>query len=341
MELNTGEEANWKTLIKDMRKAIWPELIICGRSFKLAPVQSVTLRVTLEYLFGVPEEDLDDNRDGLIFMADRINTLWQLSKDAEAKSIPAWQDEKLMHKYLEKLIDCDALKPRENPMNFILPAYETMWRAVFRGFIEVYCRQADHAANWKKTLREFLSNPIERVWQKEYQPTELSARDIVKEILRLYPPTRRIYRQYEDPDMISADVESLHRNSLLAPNDPDTFRPERWLEIKAKFERVKYAYAKRKGKTVDNVTLRDFEKDRGYMPFAETCPAGSAQTDEFGFKMIALLVASLVEAFDRLNGRWEVQAGGDVKDGLPPLGEALKSGRGDYLTLVYKRMFHE
>ncbi len=227
-------------------------------------------------------------------------------------------------------------------MNFILPAYETMWRVVLRGVLEIHFRGAPNADEWRGLLANYLQSQDPTIWTKKDDVMETSAIDVIKEILRVYPPTRRIYRRLPDrSEIVSADLEKMHRNGKLATatEDPDRFRPERWIQIKQAYEdeEVKETGARAVGTPLEEFTLRDFEEWCGFMPFAKTCPAGGKTTQAFGIKMIALLVASSIQGFEGLEGQWELQAEQEA-DELPELDTALKSGREDYLSLMYRKV---
>ena len=146
----------------------------------------------------------------------------------------------------------------------------------------------------------------------------------MKETLRLYTPTKRVYHQYPGNEKKSADVEECHRTKLLAAERPHGFIPDRWLHFKKKVE---------DGEETD---LKEYEQKLGFMPFALICPADGKMTQGFGMKMIALLVCAIVEGLDALPGKWNLQAGDDGET-LPSPGTAMNSGREDYLSLVYKK----
>lgn len=55
-----------------------------------------------------------------------------------------------------------------------------------------------------------------------------SVRDIVSETLRLYPLTRRIYRD-EGAGIVAIDVEYMHRDEDNWGRDAEEFDPTRWL----------------------------------------------------------------------------------------------------------------
>ena len=105
--------------------------------------------------------------------------------------------------------------------------------------------------------------------------------------------------------MVAVDIEGLHRGKDWG-EDAKYFKPERW-------------------ETKPNNPYLPF----GYRPF--TCPA----KDKFGPKMIGLLVATMVEGFQREKKDteiWEIQEEGDEIAGSDPLSlerEAFSSLRVD------------
>lgn len=151
------------------------------------------------------------------------------------------------------------------------------------------------------TKTEFKSRPIVRadstttsVIKSDSQSNQAetpSARDIVMEALRLYPPTRRIYRAYwwDDapasyesgtvcdsgrmpPETAAADIEACHLRTDIWGSNAANFDPARWMTI-----------------TRDQI--------RALMPFGYgvcECPAKAV----FGPWMIAILVGALLSALD-------------------------------------------
>ena len=56
---------------------------------------------------------------------------------------------------------------------------------------------------------------------------------LVNEALRLYPPTRRIYRQFdlsskEEPEQIAAEIEACHRLPTIWGDESNKYQPARW-----------------------------------------------------------------------------------------------------------------
>lgn len=105
-----------------------------GTTLNLADlVQSVTLDISLKFLFHVDEEVLKSPQAGqhISFIAKEINRLWQASKEDSGVK---WEDQGELHSALHALLDStcteiddpDLSVSENNDMNWILPAYETM-----------------------------------------------------------------------------------------------------------------------------------------------------------------------------------------------------------------------
>ncbi|TVY40076.1 Cytochrome P450 [Lachnellula occidentalis] len=201
------------------------------------------------------------------YIATTINDLWVASKNPSSGQLLKSQKAAFLQR-LETILDCDI--ESDNPLNIILPAYETLWRVVLRCFLEIRFRSFhnDRCA-WTKLFSEFLSNPTQANF--EVRPDDqVSIKDITLEALRLYPPTRRIYRQQDDPSTLFAvDIEFMHRDPTVWGLDADTFAPSR---------------------------IQHMDK-QAFMPFGKgsfACPAENV----FGPMMIGILVGALVTQLD-------------------------------------------
>ncbi|KAF2263260.1 hypothetical protein CC78DRAFT_466124 [Lojkania enalia] len=287
-------------------------------------VRVVALKVSLRFLFNAPGNAISSERltEYLILIGQRINDLWILSKD-KTKPLLEWSSPSNagIHKALiavcasenaDKADETDPLNPETNPMNWLLPAYETMWRVVLACVIELRFRNAENANIWCKTLEEYINNTSREKFKGA--PTTsgvrgFCVRDIVKEALRLYPPTRRVNRRFtEDGDDVKADIEYCHRSNAEDAFGPDSlcFRPERWLDIRT-----------HSGLEKDE-DIKMIEEERGFMPFAESCPAGQSATQGFGLKMIALLAGALCERLGECKG-WDLENKEAYQDLRKPL----------------------
>lgn len=304
-------DRRWKSLAQTVAEVTRNDLR--GRTvgmqygmFLVPFVQAVVLKFSIHALFSVPMDQLDDAAVATI--TSNINSLWISSKSSRAS--PSMQTEQNALFAALRTVLPHATGPRENPLNFILPAYETMWRIVLRCFLELQFRSGDDSPAWRRVLAGFLRDPT-RVKYESIQADGggLSARFIVDETLRLYPPTRRIYRHKSEtginPELVAADIEYLHRDPSIWGEDALFFKPSRWRET--------------------SESQREAFLPFGSKPF--TCPAKG----DAGPRMIAVLVSALLEVF---NDGWECK-GTYYEDSIDGdrAGSPLKLGRDSYTTL--------
>jgi hypothetical protein len=247
-------------------------------------VQSFVLKMTINVLFQSDLSMLDNQT--ISFVAVEINRLWVNSK--VPRQTVYWTRQHKLHKALRQLVPgCDPLDPQTNPMNLIIPAFETMWRVVLRCFIEVRYRNSKEMKEWIASLRIYLENPVslsDHACKEHASITVVCS--LVREALRLYPPTRHIHREFEfaDSSQVSAvaDIEELHRDTNIWGFDAECFRPSRWASTNS-------------------------EQSKAWMPFGASpflCPA----KPEFGPRMIGILVAALVTTFS--DAKYELQREG-------------------------------
>ncbi|KAL1799446.1 hypothetical protein ACET3X_003483 [Alternaria dauci] len=324
--------------------------------------QYIVLRQSLCYLFEGAAYALrnEDVFDDITFIGRRINELWIESKTTSTISADelTWEKETDLHNALRRVTmppmsgsfygqfpiveQVDPETPASNPMNLLLPAYETMWRIVLRCFLEVKHRGAHQGSVWTTVLLQYLEDLKDA---KVIKPTAAFHRftengtnkvrpvEIVKEALRLYPPTRRVHRMF-DGEAQSADIEGCQRSGLLGDTDPLIFIPERWQSICEDERQAFYGIAAQSCTQLryknEKDRLRSAETKQGYMPFGYFCAADHSSTKEFASKMIALLVAVLCHG---LGDQWELEDPGS----LPSTTTPLDSDRAAYEGLRLKR----
>ncbi|KAI0081401.1 hypothetical protein K474DRAFT_1587738, partial [Panus rudis PR-1116 ss-1] len=133
-----------------------------------------------------------------------------------------------------------------NALDFIIPAYETMWRVVAVGVARFHRDQVD-------TLTAFFDIPTReqfgRNWSQQVGP---NVKALINEVLRLHPPTKRISRALPlfpfcnrlplwVPDfmtrIVTADIEALHRDTNIWGPDANVFNPGRYDSMTARQER--------------------------------------------------------------------------------------------------------
>ena len=342
-------------------------------SISIVPLfQALTLKAVLHLIkWERPErvQSVTSSLDILRGFAAAINASWLSSKDdnsTEAQStsgllnITSWMSKAIVPRK-EPLSDIATMlplsdflsrvwqqvfrvlapmsPPEDSPMNFILPAYETMWRVSMLCLIEVRERSHNSAGDerrnlWLDHFRSFLISPTSKQLSRKMDDklvgegfTE-TLQMIAKEALRLYPPTRRIYRDFDihaadayfgipkstTKVRFAADIEACQRSNedFTCPQDPSgllTFWPARWHSIEGQAER------------------------EGFLAFGATplqCPARA----NFGFMMISLLVGVVLEALD---DEWTVTGSDDELSDIMTLSKPLRTGRGDYSGLRFVR----
>ncbi|EFQ97701.1 hypothetical protein MGYG_00740 [Nannizzia gypsea CBS 118893] len=205
-----------------------------------------------------PIANIDKSRyKDVLELADAINRIWISSKDADEGKRPRYQNERAFHDTLKAIFpNVEINNPTSNPLNLILPSFETLWRIVLRTFLEV-----------KFLAAQPEKNSISR------NNSRISASNLVSEALRLYPPTRRVHRHFQGPEssersLFAADIEACHRSAKIWGPDALKFLPGRWNHL-------------------------DEVQKASFMPFGNkpfVCPAKPV----FGPRMIALLAGALL-----------------------------------------------
>lgn len=297
------EGDDWSRLQGTIKDIVRSELARQLSSFSLDDfLRTITLKLTLEYMMVAKHGKVDSK------VLERVGTSANALCIAANVALPleSLPDEvSLLRKNLRTTLmqdlqqlfpSFDMKDPTSNPLNRILPAYEPMWRALKMGFLELFWRQRVHNqisfARWYNVLKQ---------WKKQSFYTDgnfggsnnfhrqICAKDIIKEVLRLYPPIPRVRRRFPHTSQDDiADIERCHRNDRLAGPDPFAFRPERWLDIH------KEALTRR-------VSVEDLEWELGFMPFGppsnhpRSCPANDKEANEFAYKMIAYVLIELLE----------------------------------------------
>ncbi|KAI9781100.1 MAG: hypothetical protein M1816_002571 [Peltula sp. TS41687] len=311
-------------------------------------VQVSSLRIILRVVFG-PDSMRPADEETIGIIAEEINRLWLESKGEREVDDSLFVDEGRLPRAISTIIRDDSrnswityivptyrtfkrsterLLPhalhgilpnieatsRANPLNLILPAYETLWRVVLRCFIEVVFRNEAHETEWRIAFRQFLAAPTMNTFRDTtLTPSGMSIECIVNEALRLYPPTRRIYREFqfpdkEEPEIVAADLEACQRNESIWGPDSLEFNPARWKNIK-----------------------RHTTEDKGSYPYVAFMPFGVKRflcpaNMDFGPRMIGLLVGALTTQFS--SDEWKLESSSEKDeeiDSVKPLNSSRKS----------------
>ena len=115
-------------------------------------VQVVTMKAVLSMFFEV---DATTYTDAAAFeIARRINLLWMQSKSTTGHQSADFSS----LKSLLQGVGLDWTDSKDNPLNILLPAYETLWRVVARCLIEVVFRPSANT-QWRPLLQTFIAKP--------------------------------------------------------------------------------------------------------------------------------------------------------------------------------------
>ncbi|KAF8875703.1 hypothetical protein BD779DRAFT_1613394 [Infundibulicybe gibba] len=182
-------------------------------------IQDITLRTVLVGLLQVDSDVNDFAPEDVVVVTRLINDLWARSKSPSP--IPP-QSLELLNKHLRQLIPNEEQYP--NPLDFVIPVWETFWRVVA---IAVYHALQDPQA--RLIFSQLNDNPTEAQFQAIF--TSPSAQNFISEIMRLYPPSKRISRaEYVRGPVLSeaADMETILRSPEIWGPDAHIFNPARF-----------------------------------------------------------------------------------------------------------------
>lgn len=286
----------------------------------LAPVvRALALKVSLSVLFKMREVVDDENRQ-LVGLGNIIHGSWMAMKSGSGK-IADFKDNIILQVRLAAVFAKREIKMnvenirghRSNPLNLIIPGFETLWRVVLRLFIVLYDQEG-----YKHILLDFVQSPTPTQFKLELGQERISAEFVVKEALRLYPPTRRIRRLYQFVDSSSsetfaADVEAYQLDTAVWGADALQFKPDRW--------------KKTSGAAGENRRLLAF----GSRPFL--CPA----SQDFGPMAIGLLVGVLLGVFGGNGVQWVLGSDNAVEMEELHSGERLRNERSSYEGVFLER----
>ncbi len=224
-------------------------------------------------------------------ITENINKLWIQSKGT---GTPVKSDKDDLEEALAQVIPQTRFSiPSENPMNLILPAYETLWRVVLSGFLQVAFVNGV-SPTLRPVLAQFLTNPTIATRKETFTDSgtsRVSVDFIAKEALRLYPSVKRVYREFDMSNEkghqnVAADIETCQRSTELWGSDAERFDPSRWSDASNAAEDSFMAF--------------------GVSPFV--CPAKA----DFGPMLIGILVAAFAHHVSSED--WHVKLGKDGRD---------------------------
>ncbi|TQS34609.1 hypothetical protein Golomagni_05002 [Golovinomyces magnicellulatus] len=273
-KLKQIRSSDWSEPLNFLHKSIQKQMfrISYRRPLNLSSmVRKLTFRLTLYMFFS--REILNPSDQAIESITASINSLWIDSKNLEDDSISEKieAEKKDLLLQLGRILNMDVKEGKKNPLNIIIPAYETLWRVVLRCFLEIRFRaSAEQRHNYRDTAIKFFREPNSTSFKVENNDSPSFAA-IVKEALRLYPPTKRIYRLV-DGETVQIEVEKIQRDPTTWGLDSTEFKPSRWKSIEI--------------------------NQTNYLPFGAgkfQCPA----QQEVAPMMIAVLISVLVNQIEK------------------------------------------
>lgn len=189
------EQRNWTSFLHVSRQAVASELDGDGSSTSAFAnfIQLVTLRAVIVGLLDT-NRDMDtlDPKD-LSASATLIMKLWATSKTVSSSSSSATvhqpDDLSILNSHLRTLLPDEEKYP--NPIDFVIPTWETLWRLVATCLARVYDQ-----AEYRHVFEDLLEDPTTRRFHNDLSSDGLCAAYIMNETLRLHPPSRRISRSF-------------------------------------------------------------------------------------------------------------------------------------------------
>ncbi|OQE19692.1 hypothetical protein PENFLA_c018G03728 [Penicillium flavigenum] len=150
----------------------------CNRVNVASLAQILSLKVVLWLMFDKKTQDLtcDEN---LLNLAQSINRVWISSKLKDTENnIPRFEDDILLQTSLVNIFGTHN-HPEDNPLNLILPSFETMWRVVLRSFLEIRFGTGKEVPEWRETMIAFAEKPTKKQFDAvSGPPSSLSIPDL-------------------------------------------------------------------------------------------------------------------------------------------------------------------
>lgn len=207
-------------------------------------VRFVTFCTVLSAFWDVDTDKMD--LDDVEFVTDGINTLWCESKikhESDERHVALLQGTmERLRKWIH-MADTEG-RPEDNPLNILIPAYETLWRVVGHTILEVY-RAPSHGG----IFDVFFEYPTDYNFDMENRTGQLAERPspnaMITEVLRLYPPTRRISRAVHRDDVHScmskaSCTDPSHRLVKAADVEAAQHSPSIWGPLSREFDPLRH-----------------------------------------------------------------------------------------------------
>ncbi|CAF3354837.1 unnamed protein product [Rotaria sp. Silwood1] len=276
-----NDEKQYEKLVSTIENRIKYRLLLLKLHNSKFYLSKLVKQVTLDsFLLSIL--NVNANEELLTELPDLIIHLWKNCHDKNAQNrlqqllvankyqfsqSDTWQQIQTIlsnhSNIISKIAINDFDEKISNPLNIIIPGWETMWRVVFYSLLELL-RQPKLLSE----LRLQLNNH-----SKSYRNC-LLLKWILKETLRLYPPTKNIYRtNVKTGQNVCISVLKIHRDKNVWGFDALDFNPYRFnKELTA-------------------------QQEKSYLPFSISCPARFS----FAYTFAGAIVAEILKYCSTFN----------------------------------------
>lgn len=198
-------------------------------------IQAITMQVVLLIFFRIGEGQVPHHE--IMDLVGAINRTLMSAKSI--KTLVRFKDNKdLQHALMTVFQNPEVVEPQTNPLNYILPAYETLWHSALMLFNEIGFDTGREHPEWQQLIVSFSLLPSRDRFRSRMMKENISAEDLVNENLRLHPPIPEIPRVYKfsqqsqrrSTDMI-AGIKTCHTSPHIWGGDADKFNPSRWRNV--------------------------------------------------------------------------------------------------------------
>ncbi|KAF8874775.1 hypothetical protein CPB84DRAFT_1853499 [Gymnopilus junonius] len=201
-------------------------------------VQNVALVVVLTGLLQVNRPLHLFPHNDVTLIAKHITMLWALSKKGDPIPPILLEDLTARLHNLVRVNGEDDEQHLSSPLDFVIPAWETLWRVVATTVAYTYGNK-----DMEEAFETFNACPSDESFRLLHGDKPLSVKGIISEAMRLHPPSKHISRLRKwkwCPSFVArwigretlayrrqANIERLLRCEPLWGNDADEFRPSR------------------------------------------------------------------------------------------------------------------